>query len=112
MDGTAAVLGEHRGEGVVRNPGGRLRRLAPAPNPASLGPGSPRAVISRSERDVLELLALGLTNRDIASRLHRSPWTVKNQVASMLHKLGLKRRVELALWYEREARGGAGSAPA
>lgn len=64
-------------------------------------PRARRHAISRREREVLALVAAGLTNREIAERLHLSPWTVKRHVANLLRKVGVRRRVQLALWFLR-----------
>jgi LuxR family maltose regulon positive regulatory protein len=50
--------------------------------------------LSDRERDVLELMAAGLTNREIAARLFISPETVKKHAASIYAKLGVGRRIE------------------
>ncbi len=49
------------------------------------------------ERDVLVLLSQGLSNADIAERLHLGVTTVKTHVGSLLTKTGLDNRVRLAL---------------
>jgi len=49
------------------------------------------------ERQVLELVAEGLTNRQIGERLFLAEKTVKNYVSSMLEKLGLERRTQAAV---------------
>ena len=46
------------------------------------------ATLTAAERDVLDLLALGLSNREIASIRNRSMRTIANQVASLLRKTG------------------------
>ena len=52
--------------------------------------------LTSQERRILELLADGLTNREIASELYLSDKTVKNYVSSLLMKLGMSRRTEAA----------------
>lgn len=56
---------------------------------------------TRREEEVLEHLVRGLTNRQIAARLGSSPFTVKNQVATMLAKAGARSRAELAYFATR-----------
>jgi DNA-binding NarL/FixJ family response regulator len=53
------------------------------------------------EQEVLELLRLGLTNREIAQRLGISTDGVKYHVSSILGKLGVRNRYEAAVWPER-----------
>lgn len=50
------------------------------------------------ERSVLKLLVQGLTNREIALHVSMSEKTVKNYVSSILHKLGMARRTEAAVF--------------
>jgi two-component system response regulator DevR len=59
------------------------------------------ARLSRQERQVLELLADGLTNRQIAERLYLAEKTIKNYVTSVLAKLGMARRTEAAVYAAR-----------
>ena len=67
--------------------------------PRSADPaGNPRAVeslgISARELTVLQELAAGHSNKEIAVRLNVSPNTVKTHVARLFEKLGAKRRTE------------------
>jgi len=56
------------------------------------------ARLTEQERHVLQLVAEGLTNRQIGERLHLAEKTVKNYVTSMLAKLGMTRRTEAAVY--------------
>lgn len=49
------------------------------------------------ERDVLDLIGEGLTNRQIGQQLHLAEKTVKNYVSSLLAKLGIERRTQAAI---------------
>lgn len=61
------------------------------------------AALGLRERQVLALIADGLTNRQIGERLDLAEKTVKNYVSSLLSKLGLERRTQAAvLQTERE----------
>ncbi len=58
----------------------------------------PTASLTASETKVLDLVAKGMTNRDIADELGLAEKTVKNHVTSMLAKLGLSRRTQVIAW--------------
>jgi DNA-binding CsgD family transcriptional regulator len=78
-----------------------LRRAgAPVPRPGRGDPAVPanlRALgVTSREADVLVLVAEGLTNHELAERLHLSPRTVEKHVASLLAKTGCRRRAQLA----------------
>ncbi len=55
------------------------------------------AGITEREREILELIADGLTNRQIGERLCLAEKTVKNYVSALLGKLGLERRTQAAV---------------
>ena len=61
--------------------------------------------LTSQERKVLNLVAEGLTNRQIGERVHLAEKTVKNYVSNILMKLGLSRRAEVAA-YMAKRRGG------
>ncbi|MDM4764184.1 response regulator transcription factor [Galbitalea sp. SE-J8] len=50
------------------------------------------------ERDILDLIAEGLSNREIGARLYLAEKTVKNNVSMILAKLGMQRRTQAARW--------------
>jgi DNA-binding NarL/FixJ family response regulator len=62
------------------------------------------AALSPQERRILDLIAEGMTNRQIASRLFLAEKTVKNYVSSLLHKLGFDRRTEAGVYAARRRR--------
>ncbi|ABP54043.1 response regulator [Salinispora tropica] len=53
--------------------------------------------LTDQERRILEYVAEGLTNREIAGKMFLAEKTVKNYVSSMLAKLGLERRTQAAV---------------
>jgi DNA-binding CsgD family transcriptional regulator len=53
--------------------------------------------LSPRERDVVALVCLGLTTRQIAARLGNSPATVKTQIENALRKFGVKSRPQLRI---------------
>ena len=59
--------------------------------------------LTGQESKILELLAEGLTNRQIAERMHLAEKTVKNYVSNLLAKLGMSRRTEAAVYAARMA---------
>ncbi|MER6670533.1 response regulator transcription factor [Amycolatopsis japonica] len=75
---TASVMNRLRGETDAPDP--RYEQLSP------------------QERRVLDHIADGLTNRQIAEKLYLAEKTVKNYVSSLLHKLGFERRTAAAVY--------------
>jgi DNA-binding NarL/FixJ family response regulator len=72
------------------------RRLVERFLEPALSPAAPSQVATLSEREleILRELARGRSNAEIAARLHVSPATVKTHVANVLHKLGVRDRVQ------------------
>jgi DNA-binding CsgD family transcriptional regulator len=68
------------------------------------------SVLTSREREVAGFVGRALTNRQIASRIGRSPHTVNFHLRQIFHKLGLTSRVELAsLVRQRETSSGPSS---
>jgi DNA-binding NarL/FixJ family response regulator len=55
---------------------------------------------SERESRVIELVARGLKNKEVADEIGTTEHVVKNYLRVIYDKLGLWNRVELALWYE------------
>ncbi|MCX2180186.1 response regulator transcription factor [Streptomyces sp. SKN60] len=83
----------------------------PEPDPAPAAPGDLDRLSPR-ELEILDLIGLGLTNRQIADRLFLAEKTVKNRVSAILGKLGVGRRVQAAVIAGRlrETQGRTGGA--
>lgn len=78
-----------------------LRAAAQSLAPAQPAPASgidDAAGLSYRERQVLDLIAEGLTNREIGERLGLAEKTVKNYVSGLLAKLGMERRTQAAVY--------------
>lgn len=58
----------------------------------------PTADLTPSERKVLDLIGDGLSNREIGERLGVAEKTVKNHITSLLAKMGMQRRTQVAAW--------------
>ncbi len=59
------------------------------------------ASLTDQERRLLDLLAEGYTNREIAERMFLAEKTVKNYVSNLLSKMGMQRRTEAAVYAAR-----------
>lgn len=83
-----------------------LRRLGVRPGTAGprQRPSHGWESLTASERDVSRLVAEGLTNRQVASRLHISPHTVNTHLRHVFAKLGISNRAELAAAVTRHSR--------
>ena len=79
---------------VARRVVAEFARMAPPVRPPDDGLAEP---LSEREREILRLMAQGLTNREIADRLSLAQGTVKNYVTTILQKLGARDRTQAAL---------------
>lgn len=61
--------------------------------------GIPDGILTEREMEIAELVAKGLSNKDIAARLFMSEGTVKNYISAILAKTGLEHRTQLAVYY-------------
>ena len=66
------------------------------PPPAASGPRS--GALTPREREVVDLIAAGRSNKDIARQLYISPATAARHVANILAKLGYTSRSQVAAW--------------
>ncbi|MER8159116.1 response regulator transcription factor [Streptomyces sp. NPDC094472] len=82
------------------DPGATSRVMARLRGPAPSGPAELENLSPR-EREILQLIGDGLTNRQIAERLFLAEKTVKNRISSILSKLGVGRRIQAAVIAER-----------
>jgi DNA-binding NarL/FixJ family response regulator len=62
---------------------------------------SGRGARTEMQLRLLELVALGLPDREIGERLHLSPHTVKHHIDQLRHDVGVRNRTELAAWAGR-----------
>jgi len=93
---TPTVVGErhYRVAQEARRVLAEFARLAP---PARVPDESLPERLTEREREVLRLVARGLSNREIGSQLHLAEGTIKNHVTSILDKLGVRDRTQAAL---------------
>jgi DNA-binding NarL/FixJ family response regulator len=79
---------------VTRKVMAEFARLAPPARPVDAGLAEP---LSDREIEVLQLVAQGLSNREIAGQLFLAEGTVKNYVTALLQKIGVRDRTRAAL---------------
>jgi two-component system, NarL family, response regulator DevR len=70
------------------------------------GHDDPTENLTPSELKVLDLIGEGLSNREIAERLGVAEKTVKNHITSLLSKMGLQRRTQVAAWVSARKHSG------
>ena len=70
-------------------------------------PADPFALLTQRERSVLDLIARGMSNRQIGDELHLTEGTVKGYVSTILAKLKLEDRTQAALFAVQRGAGAA-----
>ena len=71
--------------------------------PGARPPADPLNELTEREREILEGVAEGLSNKEIGQHLHLSEKTVKHYMTNILQKLQVRNRVEAALLAQRRA---------
>jgi DNA-binding NarL/FixJ family response regulator len=95
---TQAVTAAASGEALIA-PSVTVRLLAAfADAPFAGAVAQPIEPLTAREEQVLLTVARGLTNAEIAAELYISLSTVKTHLASLMGKLGVRNRVEMAMW--------------
>ncbi|WP_423461790.1 response regulator transcription factor [Promicromonospora sp. MS192] len=85
----------------------------PAPAAAPAAPPAVRRLLSPREAEVMDLVADGLSNREVAAHLFVSEKTVKNHVNSLFAKLGVTTRSQaIVRWIQRDPTRGSARGPA
>jgi non-specific serine/threonine protein kinase len=59
-------------------------------------------LLSKRELEIAELVAQGLSNKEIATRVFLSERTIETHVSNILDKLGVNSRVEISTWVAQE----------
>lgn len=85
-----------------------LRQRAAASRAALKAGPSP---LTDRELEVAALIAEGLTNKEVATRLRLSVRTAENHVLNVMNKLGLDNRAQVAAWHTRNRATGDGPTP-
>jgi DNA-binding NarL/FixJ family response regulator len=89
------LLGPQVAEALVAQAGGGAVGRGPS------GGDEPGPQLTGREREVLNLIAVGMSNREIAKSLQLAEKTVKTHVSNVLMKLGVADRTQAALWAVR-----------
>lgn len=60
--------------------------------------------ITEKEFEIIELIAEGFSNKEIAEQIYLSEGTVRNYLSTILDKLSLRDRTQLAIFYYKQCR--------
>jgi DNA-binding NarL/FixJ family response regulator len=98
--GESVLLG-HAAERMIAGLAGAVPEPAPGPELTPVNPAGPTTEHGLTDRewDVVRLIGVGASNREVARTLFLSEGTVRNHVTSVLRKLDLRDRTALALWF-------------
>jgi predicted ATPase/DNA-binding CsgD family transcriptional regulator len=104
-ESTSAALGERRfqadfeaGQRLSRDAAIRLALGEPTPVAAAESGGAESSPLSKREAEVAQLVADGLSNKQIGAQLFISEHTVDSHVRHILNKLGFNSRAQIAAW--------------
>jgi predicted ATPase/DNA-binding CsgD family transcriptional regulator len=106
---TRAALGEDAFEAAFRigqrTPLNDPARVLTDPGAAGSGPGAarPSGPLTRREQEVAALIAQGLSNREIATKMTIAVRTAESHVENILRKLQFTTRAQVAVWYAESA---------
>lgn len=96
----------------VRKVAEAVREISSGKKPiVSAAVSSPDTKLTKSEQEVLKLLAKGMKYQDMAEERLTSPATVRKQCELLLLKLGLKSREELIAWAVQNGYGNLDASP-
>lgn len=95
-----AICAAHKGF-VQLGPGVGQQMLSHLAPPDASEPPTELSDLTLREREILQAIAQGLNNREIAQTLFISEKTVKNHITSILSRLDLRDRTQAALWASR-----------
>lgn len=98
-----AVHAAARGDALI-DPNVTVRLIEAFAGSAPAPPAPPASPLTDREEDVLAAVARGLGNDEIGRELHISLSTVKTHLASLMAKVGVRNRVELAIWAHERGR--------
>jgi two-component system response regulator DevR len=94
-----SIRAVHRGEAIIHSTvaGPLLERLRAGPDVSRRA----QPKLSGSQREILRLMAEGLSNREIAGQVHLSEHTVKSHTQEIFQKLEVRNRVQAVLQASR-----------